>query len=161
MKTLTSTSLAAMFAAETDEVFLRLLEINHADWDEPFRLVQNTEDFEHNGNTYTQWPFQFEPPNDSAVEVSQVTLVLDNIDRTILRALRSITSFATVTFWLVLASEPDTVVGETYVFQLRQVPSYNAKLLSCACLFDAVLSETVPADEMTPAKNPGLFTGDN
>lgn len=166
MRTLTPTSLAAMFAQETDEVFLRLLEINHDDWAQPFRLAQNTNDVVSDGNTYSQWPFQIEPPNDSAAEVAQVTLQLDNTDRSILRALRSLRltpgkTFASVTFFLVLASDKDTVVGDTYVFQLRQVQSYNAHTLSCVLLFDAVLSEMVPADRMTPAKNPGLFTGDN
>lgn len=161
MRTLTPASLAAMFAPETDEVFLRLLEINHDDWAQPFRLVQNSNDVVSNGNTYSQWPFQIEPPNDSAAEVSQVTLQLDNVDRTILAALRSVTTFPAVTLFLVLASDKDTVVGDTYVFQMRQVQSYNAHSMACVLLFDAVLAETVPGDRMTPAKNPGLFTGDN
>jgi hypothetical protein len=156
---LSATADAAIFAPETCEVFIKLIEIDHPDWDEPFRFCQNSNNVVSNGDTYEQFPFTIEPPNDSGNESSQVTLLLDNVKRTALLPLRQLAASsnrATVTLKLVLASEPDTVIGDVWEFTLMEI-GYNGNVIQCSLLFDDIGNEPFPSDDMSPANNPGLF----
>lgn len=156
-RTLSTNTLAALFAAETNSVFLKFLEIDHASWAQPFRFVQNNEDIVFDGETYQQFPFQIEPPHDSATDISPGTLTLDNVERTLLPSLRNAMSTGgiTVHMFIVNYSEPDTVI-DFWDFEL-QAGRYNNKTIECTLLYESILNESVPCDDATPAKNPGLF----
>lgn len=156
---LSTTADAAIYAPSTNEVFVRLLEISHPSWSQPFRFCDNTEDVVSNGDTYVRFPFTIEPPNDSGEDPARATLLLDNIERSVLPSIRQVISSSdriTVTLAIVLVSEPDTVLGDVWEFELTEY-SANAQVIQCNLLLDAVLDESVPGDDMTPAKNPGLF----
>lgn len=155
-RTLSTAADAAIFAAQTTESVLRLIVIDHEDWDEPFRLVNNTNDVVSNGDTYTACPFKIEPPNDTGNELSRVTLLLDNVNRTFLPSFRAAQTKPTVTFFLVLASDPDTIIGDTWDFEVSDI-SYNAQVIQANLLFDSINDVAVPGDDMGPNKNPGLF----
>jgi hypothetical protein len=98
-----------MNAQQTNAVFLPLLTIDHADLDEPIRLVRNTEDITSRGNVYAACIFNINFPHETGDKVPSVTLVLDNPDRRFTAMLRSINTPATVTHEAVLADSPDTV----------------------------------------------------
>ena len=80
----------AAFPAQTGEVILPLLDITHAELTEDIHVVANDEQIVSNGTTYTPFPFQITCPSDKSDEIPQSTLVIDNVDRSIQLALKSI-----------------------------------------------------------------------
>lgn len=56
-----------------------LLEIHHADLREPIRVVNDNQDFLHNGETYQAFRFEVALPNDEQNQLPQATLLMDNV----------------------------------------------------------------------------------
>ncbi len=54
----------AAFLQDTDEVFLALLTIAHADISPSIRVVNNTENITSNGNLFTAFPFDIQLPDE-------------------------------------------------------------------------------------------------
>lgn len=144
--------------AEQSGVYLKLFTMEHESWEEAVYIVQNKTDITSNGITYLNFPFKIEPPNDSSEELSRVTCVLDNVDRRLLPLIRSLMgkTFAKCTLSLIKASDPDTVIGDVYEFDLRAV-QYKARSISLELLADSIGDQLIPADDMSPPNNRGLF----
>lgn len=146
----------ASYAQETGEVFLALLTISQADLASPIRIVNNYENVTSNGNLYVGFPFEIDLPDDKMENIPRVTLKIDNVDRSIVEAVRTMTSPATITLDIVLASQPNTVEASFGGFVLRDV-GYDALTVQGALAMEDVLNEPYPADSFTPNFFPGLF----
>lgn len=156
MRTLSAAARAAIYAAQTDQVFLQLLELDHADLVSPLRFVSNTESVVHDGNTYLPFPFLVDLPDDKEGQITSARLTVDNVDRQVVTAIRSIETAASVTFLVVLASSPDTVEAGPLVFTLRNV-SYNAQQVQGELIYEERLNLEVPGLKFTPELFGGLF----
>jgi hypothetical protein len=155
-RSLSTTAKQAIFAQETSEVFLMLLTINHADLASPIYVANNTEDVVSNGNTFIGYPFTFEIPGEDAETLSQVNLVITNVDKLLVAGVRSIFTPLDVKLQVVLASDPDTIEAGDFDMKMRDV-NYDALLLTGRCNFNDLLNEPYPAGNYTPADYPGLF----
>jgi hypothetical protein len=155
MSEISADALAAMFAQETDEVFLMCVMIEHDDLAAPIRLVRNTEAIERGGETYLPFPFELELPSDVEDQLPHVQLVIDNVDRTIVRAIRPLKGKALVTVDVVLASSPDTVERGPFELKLQSV-DYNALTVSGELAYEDTLNAAYPKDQFTPINSPGL-----
>lgn len=160
MRTLSSDALVAMFAQETDKVLLARIEISHAAIvGGPLRFVNNLTNIIAGANTYTAFPFQITlPDEDDQGGVPKVKLLIDNVDRQIVQAIRSLppSPAPTVKVELFLAHQP-TVVEVSYAdLILRQVP-YNVFTVEGELLLDEDDLEPYPQYSFTPAHFPGLF----
>lgn len=144
----------AALKPQSKEVLLYLLEISHPDWEDTFYFVFNTKNIVSNGITYLVNNFQIQPPTDGP-NSSQVTLVLDNVDRLMLPVLRSASAYPKVVFKHILASEPNTVLN-IWKYDIRQI-QYSADKIACTLLANSFLSETAPKDKMDPPRNRGLY----
>ena len=142
----------AVYAAETEEVFIVLLTIAHAEMEEPFRLSSDAVDTVSRGETYYAYPFEVQLPDDS--EKARITV--DNIDRNIVAAIRSISTWPTVTLEVVLASDPDVVEASFEDFQMREI-TYNSLVVEGTLSMEALLQEPYPAGTFNPSQFPGLF----
>lgn len=149
-------ALRAMFESQTDEVFLVLLAIAHPDLASPLNVVNNTQDIESGGVTYTAFPFQIKLQGETEDQITSAQLSIDNVTREIVAAIRSITSAPTVTMRIVLASQPDTVEVGPVDFVLRDV-SYDAQTVSGTLGYEDRLDAHIPKDRFTPELFPGLF----
>lgn len=147
---------SAILSQSSDKVLLTLLEISHEDLDDSIRLVNNTEKVIHDGKEYLPYWFTLALPREDNGKIESVKLVLDNTDRTMVYAARSISSPAKVTIKVVLASSPDTVELELADMILRNV-SYDVNLVSGELIFEERLSYQVPALSFTPNDFPGIF----
>jgi len=149
-RTVSSTFKAAFFAQETGEVPLILLEISHADLSATIRLVNNTEDVDSNGETYTAFPFQINLPYDDEEGVMPtVQLEVCNVDRTIVEAIRSIDSPPTVKAALILASDPDTLEAGWWEFTLKNA-TYTAEAVTADLSYEDILNDGFPEGSFTP-----------
>ena len=156
-RTLSSTLKAAVYGQETDEVLVVLIEIDHADLANPIRVCSNAGDVVSNGNTFVAFPFELTLPDDQDNAAPRASLRIDNVDRQIVQAIRTIGSPPSVRIMVVLASDPDTIEADWDGFTLR-VASYDALTVAGEILTDAFEDEPYPAASFTPGRFPGLFT---
>jgi len=155
-RNLSVTAKRAIFDQFTDEVFLLLLKIEHSDLPAPILLVQGFEEVNHNGETYIPFPFKIGLPNQHSDQLSRVTLLIDNIDRAILFAIRQITTPPSVSLNIVLASDPETVEAGPFLFTWRET-TYTSAILEAKLDFEDTLNEQFPAASFTPSRFPALF----
>lgn len=146
----------ALFAQETEEAFIVLLTIDHANLLTPQRFAHNTVDFISRGETYLAYPFEIDLPGQDPERPPRVTLRIDNVSREIVLTLRQIQSAPTVTMEVVMASTPDNVEAGPYEFTLRSVDG-DAFLIEGELSFEDILNDAYPAGDFTPATHPGLF----
>jgi hypothetical protein len=150
-------AMAAMTAPETGEVFLPLLTITHSTLPQPIRVVRNLTDVVSRGNTYTAFPFQITWPQDREDQLPQVSLAIDNVDRTIGLALRSIRGRGpNVRLEVVLASSPDTLEGGPLDVVLKE-RDIDAATVGGVLGVEDLLNEPFPADTFAPDKFPALY----
>lgn len=155
MRTVSSNARAALYAAQTSEVLLQLLTIDHADLGAPLRLVNNTEAIVSDGETFQPFPFSLVLPAESDSELPTVELVVDNVSRELLEEVRAISTPFTLTIEIVLASSPDTVEA-SYNLESRSA-TYDAMSIRFQLGAEAFMAEPFPTDIYTPTTNPGLF----
>lgn len=155
-RTVSTPMRAAAFAQETGEAPLVLLTIDHPDLAAPIRVTSDAVDTVSRSETYVAFPFRVALPDDTE-EAARAQLEIDNVDRQIVQALRSIASPPTVRLEVVLASTPDLVEAGPFDFQLEEA-RYDALVVSGELAFEPVLDLAVPGDSMSPGLFPGLFT---
>lgn len=165
-RTLSAGMLAAMYAQETDEVPIALLTVTHDDLVDPIYLSSDpTERISDDplvyattsrGEEYLFLPFEFTLPDDRTDAPSGVTLTVDNINRDLVALLRSISTPASITLEIVLASSPDDVEIQLPSMLLSNV-SIDDLVVQGDLIVDALFNEPFPAGTFTPGAFPGLF----
>lgn len=155
-RALSATAKAAIFAQETGECPLFLVEFDHTDWGSPIRIVNNTEDVVSGGNTYTAFPFELELPESAPDREARTTIRVCNVDRQIVALLDALATPPTATLSLVLASTPNTIELGPADFELVDY-QYGTLVLEGTLAYEDVLNERIPADIFSPGDYPGLF----
>lgn len=149
-------AMRAMFAQETGEVFLVCLTITHPDIT-TLRLVNNTQPVVRSAGTYQPYPMQLSLPAQRDDQLPQVDIVIDNVDREVLRQIRLLVGVPQVTMEVIMASSPDTVEAGPFDFALKQA-SYDVLAITGTLGYeDDILNQQVPAMTYTPTNSPGLF----
>lgn len=146
----------AAFAQTTPECPVILLEIDHPTLSVPIRVCHNSEDVISNGDTYIAFPFLIDMPADRDDEIPRVTLTIDNIDRSIIQALREITSEPSVEMSIVLAGTPDDIEAGPFPMTLREI-TYDVWQIQGYLSYEPILDEPFPGDAFTPNYFPGLY----
>ena len=147
---------SAVFAAETAEIFLVLLTMEHPDLAQPIRVVHNQQDIDSRGNTYTRFAFLPKFPDNIEGQVPRAELVIDNVSLEIVREIRQLRTAPTVKLEVIRAAAPDTVEMSLPEFYLRNV-TWDAETIRGTLSLDNVVQERFPALAFTPAHFPGLF----
>ena len=155
-----STLLKRMVTSQdSKEVILAITSISHASiLNGPLRLVNDLQDLTSNGQVYTAFPFHITLPEEREDALPSIRLVLDNVDRSIVEAIRGIPPSAppTVKIELVLASQPDLIELSFPDLVLRDV-SYDAFTVEGELRLDEDDREPLPADSFTPQLFPAIF----
>lgn len=146
----------AIYSQETAEVFIVLLEIDHEDLASPIRVCNNDTDITSNGNVYIAYNFDIQLPTDEDNEAPQAQLVIDNVDRALTQAIRTVQTPPTIRIMVVLASNPDIIEVDMPDFLLTNI-SYNASTITATISIENFLQEPFPGDLFTPTQFPGLF----
>lgn len=156
MRSLTLATRAALAAQETDDVFLILVALTHETMS-PQYFVNNTTDIVSQGIHYQAFPVDVLLPDDRDDEISRVRLTIDNIDRRVVEAVRSISSPARITISVIRAAEPDVIIDGPIACILRNV-SIDALVISGDLWpHDDIQNEPIPQHAFTPANFPGMF----
>lgn len=156
MRTLSSAAQAAITAAQTGEAFLVLLALSHPQLAAPIRVTSDAVATVSGGDTFSPFPFTVQLPAERGDRLAGATLVIDNVDRSVVTALRSIGSGPTVTLKVVLASSPNTVEAGPFVYTLKNA-KYDALTVEGELAFEDILNEAFPGASFVPFSHPGLF----
>ncbi len=146
-------------AQETGEVLLALVTITSSYIvGGPLRVVQDLQNITHNGNTYTAFPFELRLPSDSDEGFGKVSLLIDNIDRSIAVAIKSIppSEPPTVLIEIVLASQPNIVELSLDNLIIRNIIG-DAFRIEGELWMDEEDLVPFPEATFTPQYFPGLF----
>lgn len=154
-----------MYAQETEEVFVLLLEVSTAG--EPIRVALDSEnldtkltvdgiDTHSTAVTFAGGYFGIELPEEAGENISSVRVSIDNVDRAIVAAIRSANTPPDCNMWVVLRSSPDVVEAGPYYLTLESA-SYDAMTVTGELAFEDVTNRRYPAHEYTPSNTPGLF----
>jgi len=154
-----------MYAQETEEVFVLLLEVSTAG--EPIRVALDSEnldtkltvdgiDTHSTAVTFAGGYFGIELPEEAGENISTVRVSIDNVDRAIVAAIRSANTPPDCNMWVVLRSSPDVVEAGPYYLTLESA-SYDAMTVTGELAFEDVTNRRYPAHEYTPSNTPGLF----
>lgn len=155
MRSLSGTALASAFSEDTDEVWLAMLTISHESLDDDIRVVKNNENIVSNGQTFLAYDFELELPEERPDRPGEARLRIDNTDKRIVEAVRSINSPPDVRIDIVLASDPDTFEVTFQDLKMRNV-EYDVSFVTGTLVFEDIISEPIAVD-LTPARFPGLF----
>ncbi len=154
-RSLTATFISTLMAERTSEIYHTLIVLSGAGIATK-RYVDNYEDVDSGGNTYTAAAFQGRLPNDVEDQIPDVNIVFDNVDRTLMVDMRSATGPPQVEINIALQSDPDVIEIGPLEFKVRAV-DYNKLTVSGTLQYEDILNETVPDHRYTPQIYPGLF----
>jgi hypothetical protein len=137
--------------------FLFLFEILHSSLAEPYRIVNNTEDIIYNTNTYKARSFEVVLPNINK-KAPETQIVIDNTDREIYRIINSIDSTATINLYLISVNMLGEVTTEIPAlnFDIKS-SNFDKRNATLYLMFENILNEIWPKDNMNPNDFPGLF----
>lgn len=157
-RNLTSNAWRAISAESTDKAAIGLLTITHPDLgaSNPLRFADALVSLSSRGHTFIGFPFQFTFPRSSEDQLPRVTVKIDNVDRSIVRAIRSLASPPAVTLEVVVSNALDTVEAGPIDLQLKDA-SYDALVVTGALGAEPFLYEPWPSSTFNPQTAPGLF----
>ena len=147
----------ALYASQTSEVLLVLLELSHPQMAAPIRVTSDGVDTVVAGVTYQHFPFRVTWPDDTDDTPPRAELSIDAVDRSIIQNVRQLSgSPIQVSMRVVLASNPEVVEAGPCVFDLRDV-EYTAFEVSGKLEYADVANEDFPLPKFDPSETPGLF----
>lgn len=156
MRSLSSAMRAAIHASETSEVILVLLTLSHPDIFTQ-RFVNNNANIVSRGETYVAYPFDITLPDDRDDEAVRVRLSIDNVDRSLVLAVRSINSRPpTFTIEVIRAAAPDVVEVGPFRCSLHNA-EWDQFVVSGELAYEDTQNEPFPRFKYTPDRFPGLF----
>ena len=148
--------IAACNAPQTDDGLMVLITIENSDLPEPIRLNNSGANVLSRGHTFLACPIQPTISDDSEDRPPQAKLILDNIDRRLVAAVRSIRSPLLVMMELVRILDPNTVEAAFTDFEMKEV-TYNSLTIEGTLTLEGLFSEPAIGFSFTPSYFPGLF----
>ncbi len=155
-RSLSSLAQQSLYAAETGDAFLVLLTLSHPDLSAPICVTSDALPTVSNGVTFVPFPFDLALPNDLDAKSYRARLVIDNVDRQIVTAVRSVTTAPDILIQIVRAATPDTVEAAFVDFKLTNV-IYDAYRIEGDLTVEDFTAEPYPAGSFSPGFFPGLF----
>ena len=146
----------ALYAAETGEGFAVLLTLSHAGLATPLRVAGSDAAITSRGDTFMPYPFKLTLPDDAERQSPEARLVIDNVDRQIILALRNLNTAPLVTIEIVRMADTNTVEARFDSFRLGQV-SYDMHMVEGVLSLEDFTAEPFPAGCFSPAHFLGLF----
>ena len=155
--------IAAVNAQETDEAFIVLVTIDHPDLPEPIYLNSSGANIDSRVSLglgpWLACPFQVTLSDDSDDRPPQAKLVIDNVDRGLVAAIREAAAGGVapvVTLEVVKASAPDLVEMVLTDFEMREI-TYNSLTIETTLTLESLFNEPACGYSFTPTHFPGLF----
>jgi Domain of unknown function (DUF1833) len=155
-RAVSTSALHSLHVQDTQEAFLILLTLSHDSLETPIRVTSDAVQTESNGEVFVPYPFTLSLPDDDESRSPRARLVIDNIDRQIVGAVRSLATPPAVLIEIVRAAAPDTVEARFADFRLVNV-TYDAQAVEADLSVEDFTTEPFPAQVFSPGLFPGIF----
>lgn len=155
-RNITPQTRAAIFAPETDDVFIILLTIYHTAMSEPIRVCSGGAEITSRGDVYTAFPFALTLPEDEEGRPPRASLSIDNVDRQVVLAVRSLTSSPRVRIEIIRSAAPDVTEAVFDDFRFTNI-TYDSRAVTGDLTVEDFTAEPYPAGCFSPSLFPGLF----
>jgi hypothetical protein len=143
-------------AQESEEAIGALVTFEHDDLLAPIRLTDLGGNIVSRGNTYLACFIQATILDDDPDRPPEARLIVSNINRTIIAALRSTMVPATVTLEIIRASDPDYIEAVMPNLEMRHI-GYDAVTIQGALTPKKIKDRPAIDYCFTPGYFPGLF----
>ena len=144
------------YKRRTSEVWLPLVSISHASFRSTVSLVGNTERITRRGITYRPYAMRVRLPRDTDDGGLDGDISIDDVERTIIVALRAADSAPAVSILIVRAADPTVAEFEYPDLELKDF-SVTGTLIEAVIGVADYRTEPVPAHAVTPTLFPGAF----
>lgn len=141
----------------TDEIWIVLLTMTIDGV--VYRVVAGTNDpIVSNGETFEPYSFDVVLPADALETIEQVTLIIDNVDRLFMDALRAAQDPLEFTIQIALLSQPDIIELELEQLTTQQV-EFDQFQIRATLLLNDILNQKFPGvgESYDPIQFPRLF----
>lgn len=156
MRTLSPQLKAAAFASQTPKAIITFLTLAHPSLSSSIRVCNNSQPITRGGQSYAPFAFQVDLPPEKDDQIGSARLTIDAVDLSIIQAIRSIQSPASVSIALALADQPDMTEVDYGTYTWRNL-SYNSLTVSGDLAYDDILDILIPGLMATPQTVPGVF----
>ncbi len=156
MRNLSAELRQQLYGQESNDPFLMLVTMQHSSFVEDILFVNDVQDIESRGLTYTAFPISITLPADDGETSKDVKMVFDNVSLELVEEFRSITTPIEVKIEMILASNPDSIQLSLEELKLRNV-TYNRQTVSGVLFMDDFLNTEMNSEKYTPSTFPGLF----
>lgn len=148
--------LAQLFAQESNDPFLILVTLSHANFADDIRLVNNTVNITSRGNVFQAFPMNIRLPIDDGESARNFVIEFDNVSLTLIEEIRTNTTPIGVKIEMILASLPNAVQMSQEELIIQSV-SYNKSKVVATIVLDNFLNTEMTSEKYTPSVFPGLF----
>lgn len=155
-RNLSAPTRAALMSQETTDTFLILVTLEHASMETPIRVVNNNDDVTSRSMLFTAYPFEVTLPDDADGKAPRARLVIDNIDRSIVAAIRQLHTAPRVTIEIIRAEAPDIIEACFADFTFTDI-TYDSRVVEGNLTLEDFTAEPFPAASFSPSLFPGLF----
>lgn len=155
-RTLSSTMTEQLYRPQTSACYVVLLEFYSDELSESIYLVNNNEAVTHNSQEYTPYNFNFTLPDEDESQALETSITVENIDRRLTIALRSVREPINVRARVVEVSTPDTTEVGPFEFVLRDV-RYNATTVTGNLQYLNYVEKYAATLSYTNLEFPGLY----
>lgn len=159
MREISADGMRALFAQESDEVFVFAVKLSHENWLDDVLLVADDIDMVVGSETYKAFPFTTSLPPQKQGSLPTVKLSIDNIDRQYTDEIRRnlVPPKAEVSVYRRSFDGTNAQESETLKLTVSSC-SYNVTSISLTLSLDAdYLNEPATKDRFVPSNSPGLF----
>lgn len=156
MRTVSPNAIVSINAAETDEVWLAMLVLDHGDFDETIRLVANGEPITHFGNVFEPFPFRVTLPDEGEGAKTLVRFEATNVSLELTTALLAIEGAVSGSIFWVLADTPDVVEVGPLDLEIRGI-EYNALTITGSMVVEPIRDLAFGSMRMDTVNAPGNF----
>lgn len=118
-----------LYQPQTNACYITLLDFFSDELTNSIYLCSNNEPITHNSQEYTPYQFNFNLPDEDESQALNTQITIENIDRRLTIALRSVRNPISVRARIIEASNPNTVEVGPFDFTLRGV-QYTASTIT-------------------------------
>lgn len=156
-RSFSASAIAALYATETASFFPTLCKIDHAQFEAPWRIVNNSEPVDYDGYTYLPFPFTFDPPAQDEANSGTASITIDVIDESIVASIQALSSAPTLTLVAAFVQggeAPEALIPWT--FTLRGI-AVNGTVMTGSLVLDDRFDNQMGPIEFSPHLFPGVF----
>lgn len=144
-----------VYAQETDEAFLMLITVRHADLIDPIRLTSDAVATIRSDGTWQPFPFRISLPDQNDEGDAGARFEIDIVDRRIVTMLRAIKTAPAIDLEVIAASDPETPIVR-YPGLIWEASDHDELTLSGTLRIDDFADEPL-AGAFTPSRFTALF----